>query len=70
MLNSNMQCSHHGNGGSSEASHGAEIVCFVLSVCLRVSVCESMPLAFLQRFGTICRVPMDSNAAGECVHQN
>lgn len=28
MLNSNMQCSHHGNGGSSEASHGAENVCF------------------------------------------
>lgn len=35
MLNSNMQCSHHDNGGSSEALHSAENVCFV---------CESMHL--------------------------
>lgn len=32
MPNSNMQCSHHGNGGSSEASHGAGNVCLLASV--------------------------------------
>lgn len=39
MLNSNMQCSHHGNGGSSEASHGAENP--VLDVCLLANLCVS-----------------------------
>lgn len=46
MLNSNMQCSRHGNGGSSEASHGAENVCFgrvfackSVCVCTRAYIC-------------------------------
>lgn len=47
MLNSNMQCSHHGNGGSSEALHGAESVCLLASlfVSMRLHLC-----------GIICRV--------------
>lgn len=39
MLNSNMQCSHHGNGGSSEATHGAESVFLLASLCVCVSMC-------------------------------
>lgn len=68
MLNSNMQCSHHGNGGSSEASHGAKNVCFFVCVfackSLSLCVCESMRLLciFLQRCGTICRASPSGGA--------
>lgn len=39
MLNSNMQCSHHGNGGSSEATHGAENVCLLAGPCVSACFC-------------------------------
>lgn len=47
MLNSNMQCSHHGNGGSSEALHGAENVCLLACVCQ--CICVSMLFSHLYK---------------------
>lgn len=47
MPNSNMQRSHHGNGGSSEDSHGAENVYVWACACALVQKCsiaESVPL--------------------------
>lgn len=49
MLNSNMQCSHHGNGGSSEATHGAENVCLLVRQCVPAWV-------LCKRCSTISRV--------------
>lgn len=40
MLNSNMQCSHHGNGGRSKA--WCRECVFWMRVCLQVSVCDCM----------------------------
>lgn len=76
MLNSNMQCSHHGNGGSSEASHGAETGCLCVFACnvrARVCVCERACLqarvyvcAFVQRSSRKFREnPSGGEALGE-----
>lgn len=52
MLNSNMQCSHHGNGGSSETTHGAENVCLLES--LHVSMCLCIWVSVKHNMLSLC----------------
>lgn len=59
MLNSNMQCSHHGNGGSSEAMHGAENVCSLACLCTSACFC-----AFCVKVQQVSRADPSSRRGG------
>lgn len=67
MLNSNMQCSHHGNGGKNKAWRRESV--FWMCVCLQVSVCAiacvSMCLCICERRAHDAeQVPMEEQHGG------
>ncbi len=73
MLNSNMQCSHHGNGGSSEAWHGAENVCFgCVFACRSLSASVSVRLCICVkvRHNMLGKTHWRSSAAAEAVQHS